>query len=75
MARRRQQHLQADNYQAQMRTIPVPRKRSEDTTYLLFVVVPGTFGIVAEDKVQYKSCVKDIKAAAVPVSMMGQIVL
>ena len=43
--------------------------------YLLGVVIPVPLCLVTEDKIQHKGCAKDIKGAAVPVAMMGQIVL
>jgi hypothetical protein len=42
---------------------------------LLCIVVPAAFGSVAENKVQHKGCIKNVKLAAVPVAVVCKIVL
>ncbi len=43
--------------------------------HLLCIVVPAAFGSVAENKVQHKGCIKNVKLAAVPVAVVCKIVL
>lgn len=50
-------------------------RRREQFDYLLCIVVPAAFSSVTEDKVEHKGCLENVKLAAVPVTMVYEVVL